>query len=159
MGGFDQRSQNVRKQINISGDQYNAGRDINKISGDVVHGDKFTGDKFTGDKVLGDKFTGDKIAGNKNVYITIGAELMTLLAQVREKAGAGDLDPVVALDVTESLKLAESEAKSEEPDKSKLLGHVAKANEILIKAAAGGEATATIASAAGTAFAAISALF
>ena len=145
MSGFDQRGQKVGKQTNISGDQYTAGRDIQRVEGDVVYGDK----------VAGDKIAGDKVAGDKNVYVAIGAELQGLVEQVQEAAQRDDLDGDTALDAEYSLKKAALEADRDRPDKTKLLGYLDTAKTLLDKAAAASKSAATLAATLGAAYAKI----
>ena len=54
MGNFDQRGQKVKRQTNISDNQYNAGRDINHVEGDAVIA------------------RGNVSAGNRNVSADVG---------------------------------------------------------------------------------------
>lgn len=143
MSKFDQHGQKVGKQTNISGDQYTAGRDINRVEGDWVEGDK----------IAGDKIGGDKVAGDKNVYVAIGEELKALLQQVQEAAQTGDLDGDTALDAEHTLKKAALEADKEQPDKTKLLRYMDTAKTLLGNAAAVSKSAAILGTALGTAYA------
>jgi len=145
MGKFDQRGQKVTNQTNVSGNQYNAGRDIAHVEGDLVHGDK----------VAGDKIAGDKVAGNKNVSVAIVKELEGLLKQVQGAAQSGELDSDTAEDASHSLRKAAIEAGKPQPDKTKLLDHVENTKTLLEKAASISKSVGTLAAAAGATYAKI----
>ena len=139
MGNFDQRGQKVTNQTNIAGNQYNAGRDITHVEGDLVQG--------------------VKVAGDKNVYVAIVEELKPLLRQVEEAAQTGDLDGDTALDAEYSLKKAVLEADKEKPDKTTLLEHLDKGKTVLDKAVGISKSAAALAAALGAAYGKIAGWF
>lgn len=140
MSGFDQRGQKVTNQTNIGGNQYNAGRDITHVEGDLVQGDKVAG---------------DKIAGDKNISISIVLELEALVKQVQEAARSGGLDADTAADAEYSLKKAAIEAAKEQPDKSRCLEYFDKAKTVLDKAVGVSKSAAALGTALGAAYAKI----
>lgn len=125
MSSFDQRGQKVKKQTNIAGNQYKAGREMYVAGGDVRFGDARNQAAFAG-------------------------ELEKFLAELSRAAGAGEIEAEAALDVEHPLKKAVLEAKKPKPDKAKLLDYIGKAKTILTDLAAASTAGATVASAAAT---------
>lgn len=130
MSHFDQRGQKVGKQVNIAGDQYNAGGNIVNIEGDVQPGAVVAGGDAEVRAVLGD----------------IGA----LLRQLHEAAQFGQLDAAAALDAEYALKKAELEAAKNPPDKPKCLQHLETAHSVLEKIVGASKSAAIIGAAIGT---------
>jgi hypothetical protein len=135
MGNFDQRGQKVKKQTNVAGNQYKAGRDIVHVEGDAVIAGR------------------DALVGNKNEVVV--RELQALLRQVQEAAQSGELDADTAVDAEYSLKKATLEAGKEQPDKSKCLEYFDKAKTVIDKAVGVSKSAAALGGALAAAYAKI----
>lgn len=135
MSGFDQRGQKVTHQTNVSGNQYNAGRDITHVEGDAIIAGR------------------DARVGNMNEMVV--RELQALLQQLHEAAQSGDLDADTVVDAEYAIKKSAVEAGKEQPDQSQCLEYLDTAKTILDKAAGASKSAAALGTALGAAYAKI----
>jgi hypothetical protein len=84
----------------------------------------------------------DIVQGDQHNYVASAKEVAQLLQLFRDAAPESGLDAGAIIDVTETLKEVEAEAKQPNPDKSKLLGYLDKTKEIAGKMAGATESVA-----------------